>query len=45
MSRMVLQDGEDLIPVLLIEGRCLKAIRVEHDLVTTTGTGFVLRSV
>jgi hypothetical protein len=43
MARMVLQDGEDLIPVLLIEGRCLKAIRVEDDLMATTGAGFLFR--
>ena len=45
MSRMVLKHRKHLIPMLLIESRCLKAIGVEHDLVTTTGAGFLFRGV
>jgi hypothetical protein len=42
IAGMVFKDRKHLIPVLLIEAWCLKAIRVEHDLVTPTGTGFLL---
>jgi hypothetical protein len=45
MAGMVLKHRKHLIPMFLIEPWCLKAIRVEHDLVTTTGASFVFRCV
>jgi hypothetical protein len=45
MARMILQDSEDLIPVLLVKARCLKAERAEDHVVTATGTGFLFRCV
>jgi hypothetical protein len=39
---MVLKHRKHLIPVLLIEAWCLKAIGGEDDLMATTGTGFLL---
>jgi hypothetical protein len=39
---MVLQDGEDLIPVLLIEAWCLKTVRGKNHLLTPTGSRFLL---
>jgi len=45
MTGMVFKDREHLIPVFLIESWCLKAIRVEDDLMATTGTGFLFRCV
>src|SRR2546426_1015987 len=39
---MVFKDRKHLIPVFLIEGRCLKAERVEEHMLTPTSVRFLL---
>jgi hypothetical protein len=42
---MVFKDRKHFIPMFLIEPWCLKAIRVEHHLVTSTDAGFLFGGV
>src|SRR4029453_9998598 len=42
MARMVFKDRKHLIPVLLIEAWCLKTVRGEDHVLTSTGSRFLL---